>query len=93
MNQMFNLLPQSKKQNKSTGTYNTLPVNVTNLQYEAVIDGVIHSGREWRIRYQSIFWRARSAQSGYCFHSGDVVYVVGREGLVLLIQPVPTTEN
>ncbi|WP_442786449.1 NfeD family protein [Leptothoe sp. PORK10 BA2] len=92
MNGMFNFLPRSKNQNKSTNTYNTLPVNVTNLQYEAVVDDVIHSGREWRVRYKSILWRARAAQSGCYFHPGDVVYVVGREGLVLLIQTVPTIE-
>ena len=56
---------------------------------EATIDAVIHQGREWLVRYNASFWKARSVEPDVKLVPGDIVFVVGRQSLVLLIQPLP----
>ncbi|MEM6737818.1 MAG: NfeD family protein [Bacteroidota bacterium] len=90
---MCDKISRTKKIKASINTNVKVPESVVHLEFEAVVDEVIHPGREWRIRYQSIFWRARAATSGCNFKPGDVVYVVGRQGLVLLVQPASAMCN
>lgn len=56
---------------------------------EAVVDSVISQNREWKIRYQGIFWKARSLKSDTFFVPGDLVVVTGRKGLTLFMIPLP----
>ena len=56
---------------------------------EAVIDRVVHPGKEWRVRYQASFWKARAAGPHLDLEPGDRVRVVGRQNLSLLIQASP----
>ena len=55
---------------------------------EAVVENVVVPGAKWRIRYRATSWCARCIQDGIEFAPEDTVYVVGRDGLTLIVEPV-----
>lgn len=64
----------------------TLPLNPLNFEHEAVVRNIVQPGRLWRVAFEGTYWNAR------CNHEvmlkpGDVVYVTGRQGITLLIEP------
>jgi membrane protein implicated in regulation of membrane protease activity len=59
---------------------------------EGKIDKVIEPGRVWRVAHKATFWFARSHADAN-FRPGDWVKVVGREGIVLLIEPMEDDEK
>ena len=65
----------------------TLSFNLSHLHQEAVIDEIIHPGREWWVKHQGSLWKARSKQSNVQLRVGDTAYVVDRRCTLLLIQP------
>lgn len=56
---------------------------------EAVVISVISQGQKWRIRFYATDWYARPLQPNVQLQPDEKVQVVGRQGLVLLIQQVP----
>ena len=54
---------------------------------EGRIDEEIEKGRVWRVRHLATFWAARSTEKRE-FKIGDYIRVVGRQGLVLFIEPL-----
>lgn len=78
-----NALPQSN----FTSTLANLPcLKIGQPEYEAVIEDVVEPGRQWRVRYEASFWKARSVQTGMQFLPKQIVRVVGRQNLTLIIQ-------
>ncbi|MEM9214583.1 MAG: NfeD family protein [Cyanobacteria bacterium P01_F01_bin.150] len=55
---------------------------------QATICRILRDGWEWQVRFQGTYWTARAADAAARFHINDRVYVVGRENLILLIQPL-----
>lgn len=60
---------------------------VTEEILEGKVDKVIETGKIWRVRYLATYWAARSHQKIH-LTAGDYIRVVGRKGLVLLIEPL-----
>lgn len=54
----------------------------------AIIEYVVEPGTKWRVRYRATSWTAQCTQAGITLASEDKVYVVGRQGLTLLITPI-----
>lgn len=54
---------------------------------QATVCRVLHEGWEWQVQYQGSYWTARSVDASSTFHPNDRVDVVGRQNLLLLIQP------
>jgi hypothetical protein len=72
---------------------NTYPVptvnpNLVAITQEATVRRVLVPGLEWQIGFQGSFWKARSIFPNVDFMPGSRVYVVGRQNLILLIQPM-----
>lgn len=58
---------------------------------EGKIDKIVEPGKVWRVSHKATFWFARSHRPAN-FHPGDWVKVVGREGIVLFIEPMDSEE-
>lgn len=69
--------------------FRLIPSQPGAISAEAIIDRVVHPGKEWRVRYQASFWKARAAGPQMDLAPGDRVRVVGRQNLALLIQASP----
>jgi len=54
---------------------------------EGRIDAILEGRKVWRVRYLATFWTARSGKEER-FSPGDYIKIVGRKGLVLLIEPM-----
>lgn len=54
---------------------------------EGKIDAVIEVGKVWRVRHLATYWSARSHKK-INLVVGECIRVVGRKGLVLLIEPM-----
>lgn len=54
---------------------------------QATVCRVLHEGWEWQVQFQGSYWTARSVDTVTTFCPNDRVYVVGRQNLLLLIQP------
>lgn len=64
----------------------------SSFEQEGKIDKVIEPGKVWRVAHKATFWFARShADANFC--PGDWVRVVGREGIVLVIEPMEDDEK
>jgi membrane protein implicated in regulation of membrane protease activity len=61
-------------------------------EYEGKIAEVVEPGKIWRVYYKATYWSAR-AQKQENLRSGDWVKVIGRQGLVLLIEPMNTRDR
>lgn len=53
---------------------------------ESVVSEVIQQGKDWWIRYQGSYWKAR-CENSVILNPGDEVYVIGRHNTLLLITP------
>ena len=90
---------QSSKSVQNTLQYSSsppLPLTLSSLDWignEAVVENVVCQGKQWRIRYQATTWSARCVQPGVEFLPQDIVYVIGRYGLTLFIQPKVPQES
>jgi membrane protein implicated in regulation of membrane protease activity len=51
------------------------------------IDKVVRQGYEWRVRFNGTYWTARSSHP-VKLQPGDQVRIMGRQGTMLLIEPV-----
>lgn len=56
--------------------------------YQATVDGILNNGQEWRVKYQGVFWKARTADQSVYVSLGDRVQVVGRLRNVLIVEPI-----
>lgn len=80
---------------KNLVVWKTLPVKQTwqagalEVKRDGKVDTVVEQGKAWRVKYHSTVWPARST-TWICLSPGDEVKVVGREGLVLSIEPLET---
>lgn len=57
------------------------------LEGEAIVSEKILPGQPGRVRFQGTWWPARCEQD-LTLLAGEVVYVVGRENITLLVQPI-----
>ena len=55
---------------------------------EAKVVKVGTQGKSWRVKYSGSFWPARCLEP-VVLKPEDKVQVIGREGITLLIEPVP----
>lgn len=78
-----NTLPQS---NFTPTLANLSCLSIGQPKYEAIIEDVVEPGKQWRVRYEASFWKARSAQANMHFLPKQIVRVVGRQNLTLIIQ-------
>lgn len=51
------------------------------------VDGVVESGRIWRVWHNATYWFARSHKR-IDLHPGDWIKVVERRGTILFIEPL-----
>ncbi len=63
----------------------TLPFTPLTFENEAVVKNVVQQGRVWRVAYKGTQWNARCNHAA-TLKPGDVVYVIGRQGITLLIE-------
>lgn len=54
---------------------------------QATVCQVLRDGWEWQVRFQGSYWTARAVDAKARFQPNERVYVVGRQNLILLIQP------
>lgn len=59
--------------------------------YEGEVVAVVKPGRVWQVCYKASFWLARSRTS-VDFRPGDWIRVVGRWGIVLIVEPLERDE-
>jgi membrane-bound ClpP family serine protease len=57
------------------------------LEGEAIVSATILPRQPGRVRFQGTWWPARCEQE-LTLLAGEVVYVVGRENITLLVQPI-----
>ena len=55
---------------------------------QATVCRVLRDGWEWQVKFQGSYWTARAVDAATRFNLQDQVYGVGRQNLVLLIQPL-----
>lgn len=56
---------------------------------EGKIARVLEPGKKWQVQYASTFWSAQT-HSLADLQPGDWVKVIGRQGIILLIEPIDT---
>lgn len=54
----------------------------------AIVEDVIQQGWQWRVKYDGTFWRAKPGRSGLVLETGEMALVVGRQGNVLILEPM-----
>lgn len=54
----------------------------------AIVEDVIQQGWQWRVKYDGTFWRAKPSRSGLVLEMGEMALVVGRQGNVLILEPM-----
>ena len=64
----------------------TSPYDPNRIRDEAIVNSVLRQGHEWRVHYDGSLWTARLLQSGVSLFPGDIIYIVARQGLVLLAE-------
>lgn len=64
----------------------TLPLVPLTFEDEAIVKDVVQQGQVWRVAYKGTQWNARCNRAA-TLKPGDVVYVIGRQGITLLIEP------
>ncbi|ASC72355.1 hypothetical protein XM38_033120 [Halomicronema hongdechloris C2206] len=82
------VMPEGMNQLLQESEAEVMPTDLDHLAQEAAIDGILHQGMEWRVKYQGVFWKARCPGAQVLLWPGDRVYVVGRQGNTLLIKPL-----
>ena len=55
---------------------------------QATVCRILRDGWEWQVKFQGSYWTARAVDAASHFRLHERVYVVGRQNLILLIQPV-----
>ena len=55
---------------------------------QATVCRVLREGWEWQVKFQGSYWTARAVDAAARFRLQERVYVVGRQNLILLIQPL-----
>ena len=59
---------------------------------QAIVCRVLREGWEWQVKFKGSYWTARAVDAETRFRLHERVYVVGRQNIVLLIQPVVKQE-
>lgn len=54
---------------------------------QAIVCRILRDGWEWQVKFQGTYWTARAVDAAVHFRINERVYVVGRQNLILLIQP------
>jgi membrane-bound ClpP family serine protease len=61
-------------------------------EYTAIVTQTIEPGKSGQIKFQGSWWTSRCEQNIKLKH-GEIVQVVGRQGLTLYVVPIPTIPN
>ncbi|GAB4368015.1 MAG: hypothetical protein Kow00121_06760 [Elainellaceae cyanobacterium] len=73
----------------------SLPVQKATFPFhksEGKVDKVVEPGKVWRVCHNATFWFARSHKR-INLYPGDWVKIVGRDGIVLFIEPMDVEEQ
>ncbi|MEO0489486.1 MAG: hypothetical protein AAF215_07255 [Cyanobacteria bacterium P01_A01_bin.123] len=93
LNNLLHFFAAESESQQTVQGFRLTPSQPGNISAEAVIDRVVHPGKEWRVRYQASFWKARAVGPQMDLAPGDRVRVVGRHNLALLIQDSPLARH
>lgn len=64
------------------------PIHTEVITETAIVTDILNQGQEWRVRFQATYWHARSVTPNVQLHPQERVQVIGRQGLVLIVQRI-----
>lgn len=78
--------------NPALKTANTNNPYLLSMSREAIVDETILPNQLGRIRYRGSVWNAKCLQE-IAINPGEVVYVVGNDGITLIVDTVPNLDH
>ncbi|MDJ0554842.1 MAG: NfeD family protein [Microcoleaceae cyanobacterium MO_207.B10] len=78
--------------NAAFKTANTNNPYLLSISREAIVDETILPNQVGRIRYRGSVWNAKCLQE-VAINPGEVVYVVGNDGITLIVDSLSNSEN